>query len=428
MAEDTLREEQEPVPVSRESLPAINLLARLSRRELLRFLSMAGAGLFLTQTLGCRLGNQKPVEKGLSMSGPTSAGATAVPLVTSTLEPATATPSSTATVTPVPPTPTANASRPVTPSPTSTLGEPTPTPAVRATAAAGPAINETVGLARGVDVDTIVKQAVAEAGGLGGVVARGSTVVIKVNLTMPAESGSGIVTDRRVVKAVIELCKAAGAGKVVICDGAGGANGDTTAAMKSAGYESILSTTGATFVDLNSDAVVTVSSPGKLALADYRVAKTVAQAATFISLAVLKTHNEAGVSLTAKNLVGITPLAAYTDAPARARYRLHDAGIHKVIADLNLLRRVDFAIIDGITGMEGNGPIWGPPVQMNLIVAGCNVACVDAVGTAVMGFQPSQIPHLALLAAKGLGPIDLRQILVRGATIDAVSRKFKPPG
>ena len=276
-----------------------------------------------------------------------------------------------------------------------------------------------VAISRGDDPAAMVRRAVELAGGLGRVVMPGTTVFVKPNLTIPSASGLGNVTDPRVIRAVIELCKEAGASRILVGDGSGG--GETDQIMRQAGYEQVLSQTGATFVDLNRDEVVTRRVTDPIALPEYSVARTPVEAPVLISVAVLKVHNSAIVTLSAKNLMGITARQVYSSP----RQKLHDAGVQKVTADVVRIRKPDFAIIDGIVGLEGDSPLHGTPVPMNLVIAGRNPVSVDAVGAAVMGFDPQTIDHLTLMTAKGVGESDLSKIIVKGSSIADVQRRFR---
>lgn len=179
-----------------------------------------------------------------------------------------------------------------------------------------------------------------------------------------------------------------------------------------------------------------------------------------VSLAKLKRHVTAGVTLTMKNLFGITPNSLYGDQAGsedatRGREVLHTprarrglalpglkAGITsedsrwrvpRVVADVCGARPVHLAIIDGITSMNhGEGP-WCDPEEIKLvapglIIAGLNAVSTDAVGTALMGYDDPRAPrgthpfevcdnHLVLAEQAGVGLADLRQIDVRGLTI-----------
>jgi uncharacterized protein (DUF362 family) len=77
--------------------------------------------------------------------------------------------------------------------------------------------------------------------------------------------------------------------------------------------------------------------------------------------------------------------------------------------------------------MEGNGPVIGNPVCMNLILAGRNVVSVDAVCSRLMGYDPDSIPHIALSAERGIGPIDSDSIQVVGTDWTKYAQNFESP-
>ena len=186
----------------------------------------------------------------------------------------------------------------------------------------------------------------------------------------------------------------------------------------------------------------------------------------FISLAKLKDHGSAGVTMAVKNLFGIAPTSLYgCDAPnensltARGDI-LHNgkktvpAGVpaevdHKlpahwkyrvarVTADLFGARPVDLAVVDGIESNRGGEGPWCPsvaPIKPGLLLVGRNAVCTDAVCTAAMGYDPQaghwQFPfpgdnHLLLLAQVGQGAIDPRRIEVRGLPLKQALCPFNP--
>jgi uncharacterized protein (DUF362 family) len=187
----------------------------------------------------------------------------------------------------------------------------------------------------------------------------------------------------------------------------------------------------------------------------------------FVSLAKMKDHIDAGVTMTVKNLFGITPLALYGDgAPAddaiNARsgmlhhgVRTLPAGVpgelahgypakdwqHRVpgiTADLFMTRPCDLGIIDGVeTNRGGEGP-WCKivePVQPKLLFVGRNGVCADAICAAAMGYDPladhNQFPFpgdnlLKLLAASGVGTNDPKRIEVRGLALQKAIFPFNP--
>jgi uncharacterized protein (DUF362 family) len=120
-----------------------------------------------------------------------------------------------------------------------------------------------------------------------------------------------------------------------------------------------------------------------------------------------------------KNLFGLMP-GMYYGWPKNV---LHWAGIDEVIVDLTAAVRPQLAIVDGIVGMEGDGPIMGTPKLAGVLVVGRNLPAVDATCCRIMGINPHKIKYLA--AAQGrLGPIQAGAIKQRGENIAALQTAF----
>ncbi len=134
-----------------------------------------------------------------------------------------------------------------------------------------------------------------------------------------------------------------------------------------------------------------------------------------MSLPKLKTHHWAGATLSCKNLFGLVPGSVY----GFPKNPLHWAGIDNSIADLWDTVRPAFAIVDGVVGMEGDGPIMGSPVPAGVVVMGDQCPAVDATAARLMGLDPHRIRHLWLTSWSG-GTLSEGRIEVIG---DAVARR-----
>ena len=138
-----------------------------------------------------------------------------------------------------------------------------------------------------------------------------------------------------------------------------------------------------------------------------------------VSLPKLKTHHWAGVTLSLKNMFGVVPGGCY----GWPKNVLHWAGIDNSVLDINATVRPDFAIVDGIVGMEGNGPIQGMPKPCGVLILGDDAVAVDATGVRVMGLLPEKIRYIAQ-ASTLLGHIDPEKIHQLGETIASVRTPF----
>jgi uncharacterized protein (DUF362 family) len=95
--------------------------------------------------------------------------------------------------------------------------------------------------------------------------------------------------------------------------------------------------------------------------------------------------------------------------------------------EINLLRKPDFVVVDGIIAGPGNGPTNNDSVDAQIVFAGADVMAVDTVASYFMGFTPQKLPHLKLAAENGLGEYRMEHIKTVGANIDAIRMDFTSP-
>ncbi len=136
-------------------------------------------------------------------------------------------------------------------------------------------------------------------------------------------------------------------------------------------------------------------------------------------MAKMKTHHWAGVTLSMKNMFGIMP-GSYYGWPKNV---LHWAGINQSIFDINATIKPHFAIVDGIIGMQGDGPIMGDPKNSGLLVMGRSLPAVDATCARLMGIDPYKVPHL-IAANHQLGTISKRFIQQRGENLSLLKTNY----
>ncbi|MEZ4767685.1 MAG: DUF362 domain-containing protein [Caldilineales bacterium] len=252
----------------------------------------------------------------------------------------------------------------------------------------------------------------------------GRTVLIKPNLVVVASPDSGAVTDPQVVRAVVDLALGAGAAQVKIVEGYPGGSSFTACGY---GFLDNYGGTGrVSLVDLDSQPALLAPVTGGLAYRQITMPElTLAPDTYLISVAKLKTHSEALATLATKNVFGLPPLAPYKPPQENGRFAMHYRGLHQATVDINLTRPIDFAVVDGIWGMEGYGPFSGAPVRMNIVVAGRNPVAVDRVCLEAMEVAQPLVQHLTYAARLGLGPADLGSVQVRGDSL--TTRAFSLP-
>jgi uncharacterized protein (DUF362 family) len=247
---------------------------------------------------------------------------------------------------------------------------------------------------------------------------RGRRIVLKPNL-VEYDANTTINTHPMIVHAVYEAFLKLGAGDVRIAEGPGHRRG-TLDLADAAGYFSTITEFENAFTDLNTDAVAKRAIPNPVSkLNSLYLPHTVLDCDLLVSIAKMKTHHWAGATLSMKNLFGLVPGAVY----GWPKNVLHWAGIPETIVDLHHLFPKQFAIVDGIVGMEGNGPIQGTPKAAGVLVAGSDPAAVDATCCRVMGIDPKKIEYLRIARGEeNLGENAFRQT---GENIRAVRTDFQ---
>jgi hypothetical protein len=189
-----------------------------------------------------------------------------------------------------------------------------------------------------------------------------------------------------------------------------------------------------------------------------------------VSIAKLKEHATCGITLAMKNMFGATPVTIYGDfagkdepaadarggrgfmhrgnrqPPSSAPAEIDPASprdpfyrMPRIVVDVSMACPIHLSIIDGVFTMAGGEGPWNGPgvraVRPGVLVAGLNPVCTDAVGTALMGFDPmaprGKAPFercdntLALAEARGLGTHDLKRIEVIGDSIESLKMDFR---
>jgi uncharacterized protein (DUF362 family) len=337
----------------------------------------------------------------------------------------------------------------------------------------------------GYEDDPVAKlqQLFDQLGGLDGCV-RGKTVTVKLNLTgSPSNRFQGLAPGNthwvhpKLVGACCHLLGRAGAKRIRLVESGSVPADSLEEYVLNAGWDVRAIRSSASVVEFErtnnlgkGKQYARLKVPaGALMFPAFDVNHAYEETDVFVSMAKLKEHLTCGVTLSLKNVFGITPTSIYgddageTEPNERARHArlkvMHmgerppsrsapqaldphaplDAGyrIPRVVVDLVAARPVHLAIIDGvetITASEGPWASRSVAVRPGVLIAGLNPVSTDAVGTAVMGYNPkapkgsapfATCDNTLLLAEQaGLGSADLDRIEVRGASIQQVRFDF----
>lgn len=256
----------------------------------------------------------------------------------------------------------------------------------------------------------------------------GKHVLLKPNLVSVSKPLA--VTHVDSVKAVIDFIHRFEPSEVIIAEAPAG--GNTIEAYRRFGYDQLK---GVRLVDVNEDdyekMFISTIGGGER---EIRISKTILEADYKISVARVKTHDHLFCTLTLKNMMGSIPHV--DQAWFHGAAEEPESPIEKIFESNYLLARnlvstvrrvgVDLGVVDGLVGMEGDGPVDGTPVDLGVAAAGVDYVAVDAVVTSIMGFDPRLKADTYLADEEGLGIGDLGGIEVLGEKIDKVRVKFKP--
>ena len=248
---------------------------------------------------------------------------------------------------------------------------------------------------------------------------KGKRILLKPNLIEPHMGAGQINTHPMVVRGAIEAFLRLGAQKVTVAEGPGHSR-DSLLVLDESGLGEVLLEDRIPFLDLNYESVITVPNSGRRTrLRSLVIPSVLRQSDWIVSMPKMKTHHWDGVTLSMKNLFGVMP-GIYYGWPKNV---LHWEGIDNCIFDVNATVRPHFSIVDGIVGMEGDGPIMGDPHPAGVLVMGRNLPAVDATSARIMGIDPAKVNHLALASGR-LGPIRESSIPQRGEKLEAVRSDF----
>jgi uncharacterized protein (DUF362 family) len=232
-------------------------------------------------------------------------------------------------------------------------------------------------------------------------VADGASVVIKPNLcTERLEQIHTANTSLGVLDAVCRVLRER-TDRITIVE-SDGSRYAAEAAFENNGVYRLAEELGLKVVNLSKDTLIEVPDPR---MKGFGLAKTWLDADVFITLPVLKTHATTVFTGTLKNQWGCIP--------RYDRLMLHKY-LHKLIGDVNKMRPITLALMDGLVGMQGRGPINGYPINLNVLLASRDPVALDATGMRLIGLNPMTSRHVVHAHKIGLGALAESEISVDG--------------
>jgi len=265
------------------------------------------------------------------------------------------------------------------------------------------------------NIKASVKEALNLIDGVQDIIKPGDLVLVNPSwVAPPVEREAGCITIPEVARAVADIVRELGARPVIAESSAIGV--DSAKVIEQSGYRELIEM-GYEVVDLKAQkAHVDVAVENSEVFESVECWALVQQADVIISVPKLKTHDQTEMTCSIKKLKGLL-----TD---KAKKAMHQQGLFEGVIDLLSAVKPRLAVVDAIVCQEGVGPVFGKPVEMNLILAGKDLVAVDATCARLIGFSPHDILLTVNAAARGLGTMDSDQIELVGEPLENVRRRF----
>lgn len=239
-------------------------------------------------------------------------------------------------------------------------------------------------------------------------------ILIKPNYVNSSHPSTGVTTEPRVVRGIVEYLIEHGWSNREFAVGEGGmASIDTMESFRKTGLADELSGLGVKLIDLNADPHVEVKIEGARSLKSVKVARSFVDYDCILSVPKLKVHCWSLSTLSMKNMMGgILPKGI-----------MHDDLAQKIV-DLNRAFGPELTVIDGILGCQRH-ELACDPINSDVIIAGEDFVATDAVGSFLMGLCPDDIPYLSLAKKAGLGENNMDRIEYVGEQISKLRKHYK---
>lgn len=271
------------------------------------------------------------------------------------------------------------------------------------------------------DLDELIEKiekSILLIGGLKNFIKSGDKVLIKPNLLSAKSPDKACTTHPLFLKALITILKKSGA-KLFLGDSPA-IMPLTNVAMVS-GIKKICEEENVPLINLKTP--VEVKNPQGRIVKSFVLAKEVFEFDKIINVPKLKNHSLTVITVAVKNLFGTIP------GPRKGQYHLRfqdSYNFSQMLIDLNMIVKPAFSIVDGIVGMEGEGPADGEPKKCGVIIAGDNTVAVDYVSSIIMGYNPDNIPIIKAAKDAKFGGYSSNLIDLKGDDIDSlIVKDFK---
>ncbi|MFP4656471.1 MAG: DUF362 domain-containing protein [Candidatus Woesearchaeota archaeon] len=261
------------------------------------------------------------------------------------------------------------------------------------------------------DVKFNIRQALEQLGGIRKIFSKEDSVLIKPNLLAAKKPEDGVTTHPAMVEAVVEILQEYGIKDIAVGDSP--ALDSARKALESSGIKAVCERHGVTMLEFKKSRKV--HSKKNTVVKEFSVAKEVIEYDKIINLPKMKTHSFTMFTGATKNIFGFIVGKAKVMFHMRHRDPLD---FSEMLLDLNNVIKPSLTIMDGISGMEGNGPSGGEVRNFGVLIAGTNALAVDSCATELMGMN--KVPIVIAARKRRLPGAQMKEIRVYGENIDDI--------
>lgn len=255
-------------------------------------------------------------------------------------------------------------------------------------------------IAEGTEPNSLIEKGFQALGGIGALVHKGSTVVIKPNFSVPRKPEEAATTNPLLVAAVVKQCLAAGAKEVKVIDYP---FTSPPVCLENSGIKKAVEAVGGKVFTTNTQNFYTSVDTGGKILQTALFSQDVLSADVLINFPILKHHNTTKITMGLKNMMGLVWDRGY----------FHKTDLNQTIAELAAFCKPNLTILDATRGITDNGPV-GPGTirEWNQVVFGVDPVAVDTYGATLFGLSPTEVDYLSAAARLGAGEMDLQKLTV----------------
>jgi uncharacterized protein (DUF362 family) len=259
-------------------------------------------------------------------------------------------------------------------------------------------------------------------------------VIIKVNMGQVDKKYPYNATHPDAVQGVLDFLKPIYKRKVILAEATAASLRNTLEGFKNFGYRPLDDKYNIGFRDLNERPTTLQWIMGETGRPQgiHIISEFLDPDVYMISVTRLKSHDNILATLSLKNMAMGAPVNHWRQPEYAGRNEkplMHGGGNKHLSYNMFLMAtrgvRPNLAILDGVVGMEGDGPVSGEPIEHGVLLASTDWLATDRMGVEMMGVDYSKVMYLRWCGQAGLGQDDRTRIQIIGPDPASHVKKYR---